>query len=135
MTPLQAFAHILDCDLTQDDYNKTKKLTDGADANVLPNYHKIKEAKSQIISKEELEADGYLLTDTEMIVPMKTTQQNLIDSMLKIPRIKKKLDEAVASVPEDQRDGLKAELTSKAGYDGFTSHTQHRQLLRVWRDD
>ena len=65
---------------------------------------------------------------TEMIVPMKTTQQNLIDNMLKIPRIKKKLDEAVASVPEDQRDGLKAELTSKVGYDGLTSHAQHRQL-------
>ena len=131
MTPLQAFAHILDCDLTQDDYNKTKKLTDGADANVLPNYHKIKEAKSQIISKEELEADGYLLTDTEMIVPMKTTQQNLTDSMrMKIPRIKKKLNKAVASAPEDQHGGLKAKLTSKAGYDGFTSHAQHRQLLK-----
>ena len=114
--------------MTKDDYIKTKKLTDQAGANVFPNYTKIQAAKAEIISKEELESEGFLLTDSEMIVPMKTTQQNYIDSLLKIPRVKKIFDEELAKVPEDQRDGLRAELKSKEGRDGFTSDAQYRQL-------
>ena len=114
--------------MTKDDYIKTKKLTDQADANVFPNYTKIQAAKAEIISKEELESEGFLLTDSEMIVPMKTTQQNYIDSLLKIPRVKKIFDEELARVPEEQRDGLRAELKSKEGRDGFTSDAQYRQL-------
>ena len=88
---------------------------------------KILAAKAKIISKEELESEGFLLTDSEMIVPMKTTQQNYIDSLLKIPRVKKIFDKG-ARVPEEQRDGLRAELKSKEGRDGFTSDAQYRQL-------
>ena len=89
---------------------------------------KFRPQKRKLSARRNLESEGFLLTDSEMIVPMKTTQQNYIDSLLKIPRVKKIFDEELARVPEDQRDGLRAELKSKEGRDGFTSDAQYRQL-------
>ena len=87
---------------------------------------KLNEAKEEIIPKDELQKDGFLLTDTEMVVPMTTTGKNLFDRMLKVPRIKQNLDKALAKVPEGQK--VIIELTAKVGSDGFTADTMYMQL-------
>ena len=115
-----------DCNLTVDDWKKTKRLTDRADANVLPCYQKLQnDAKNEIIEKDKIKS-AMTLTDTEMIIPLKLTGENMMDRCLTIPRIREKIGKCLEKVPEGQQG--EACLTSKVGYDGLTSDAEYAQL-------
>ena len=109
------------------DWDKNKRISDATGVSIFPHYDKLKEAKEEIMPKEEVLA-AITLTDTEMIFPQEKTHKNLVDRMLEIPRIRQKLEEELAKLTPEERANVKAQLTSKEGTDGLSAESQYMQL-------